>query len=96
MAHTHLQTLHQGKRDFGIIAAIIVAIIAGIAQVTTVAVALTLTDTTTETINMVVSKSAEALQAQEVLNPHLYQAIHILQQIDSLTEELALVGTCLY
>jgi hypothetical protein len=44
-----------------------------------------------ETINAVVSKSAEVLQEQEVLNPHLYQSIHILLLIDLLAEELALV-----
>ena len=71
------QPLDQGKRDFVIIAAIIVAIIVGISGVTTAAVA-TQTATMTETINAVVSKSTEALQAQEVLNQHLYQAIHIL------------------
>jgi hypothetical protein len=51
--------------------------IAGISGVTTAAAA-TQTATMTETINAVVSKSTEALQAQEVLNQHLYQAIHIL------------------
>ena len=51
--------------------------IAGISGVTTAAVA-TQTATMTETINYVVSKSAEVLQAQEVLNQHLYQAIHSL------------------
>ena len=55
------------------------------------AVPLTQTAITAETVNAVVSKSAVALQAQEVLNQHLYQAIPILQQhIDSLAEELAL------
>ena len=45
-----------------------------------------------KTLNDVVFKSAEVLQAQELLNQHLYQAIHILQQqIDLLAEELALV-----
>ena len=41
MAKTHLQHLHQRKMDFDITAAIIVTIIAGIAEVTTAAVALT-------------------------------------------------------
>ena len=87
MPQTHLQSLHWGKRDFGIAA----AIIAGTAKATTAAVALTQTATIAETTNAIVSKSAEALQAYEVLNQHLYQAIHILQQhIDSLAEELAL------
>ena len=75
-----LITPTQGKRDFGITAAIIVAIITGIAGATTAAVALTQTAAMAETINAVVSKSAVALQAQEVLNQHLYEAIHILQQ----------------
>ena len=44
----------------------------------TAAVALTQTAIIAETTNAIVSKSAEALQAYEVLNQHLYQAIHIL------------------
>ena len=48
------------------------------AGATTAAVALAQIDTTVETINYVVSKSAEVLQSQEVLNQHLYQAIHSL------------------
>ena len=53
---------------------------------------MTQTAITAETVNAVVSKSAEAPQVLEVLNQHLYQAIHILKQhIDSLAEELALV-----
>ena len=74
---------HHGKRNFGITAAIIAAIIAGIARTTRAAVALTLTAIPVEIINAVVSKSAEVLQVQEVLHKYLYQAIHILpQQID--------------
>jgi hypothetical protein len=83
IAQTHLQPIHWGKRDFGITAAIIAAIIAGIARTTRAAVALTLTAIPVEIINAVVSKSAEVLQVQEVLHKYLYQAIHILpQQID--------------
>lgn len=78
---------HWGKKDFGIIA----AIITGIARPTTAAVALTQTATQAETINAVISKSAEVLQAQQILNQHLYQVIYILQQIDLLAEELTLV-----
>ena len=74
----HLQPLHQGKREFGITAAIIAATMTDTAGATTAAVALAQIDTTVETINYVVSKSAEVLQAQEVLNQHLYQAIHSL------------------
>lgn len=81
------QSLHLGKRDFGITAAIII----GIARATTAAVALTQTATTAETVNAIISKSAEALLAHEILNQHLYQAIHILQQqINLLAEELTL------
>lgn len=44
-----------------------------------------------EIVNAVVSKPAEVLQTQELLNQHFYQVIHILQQqINLLTEELAL------
>ena len=41
MAQTHSNLLHQGKRNFDIIVAIFVAIIVGIAGVTTTVVALT-------------------------------------------------------
>lgn len=45
-----------------------------------------------ETVNAAVSKSAEVLQAQWVLNQYLYHGAHILQQqIDLLAEEVALV-----
>ena len=68
-----LITPTQGKRDFGITAVIIVAIIASISRVTAAAVALTQTATMVESVNaVVVSKSAEAPQVQEVLNQHLY------------------------
>ena len=91
--HYHAVTLIAQTHNTytGIIAAIIAAITAGIDRATTAAVALTQTTTRAETVNAVVSKSAKVLQAQEVLNQHLYQAIHILKQhIDSLAEELAL------
>ena len=70
----------------------IVAVIAGIARVTKAAVALTQTATTVEFVNAIVSRTAEVLQAQEILNEHLCQSIYILQQqIDFLASELALV-----
>lgn len=87
MAQTHSQPLYQAKRDFSFTA----AIIADTAGVTIAAGAFTQTATTLKTVNAVVSKSAEMLQKQEVLNQQLYQAIHILQQIDLLAEELAFV-----
>ena len=98
IAQTHLQPIHWGKRDFGITAVIIVAIIASIARVTTAAVALMQTATMVETVNaVVVSKSAEALQAQEVLNQHLYQAIHIYNnRLTYWQKSWPLLGTCLY
>lgn len=96
MIQTHLQPLHWGKRDFGIVTAIIAAITAGIAGVTTDVIALTQIDIMAEAVNATISKSSEALQAQEVLDHHLYEAIHILWQIDLVTEELALLLTCLY
>lgn len=68
------------------------AVIAGIARVTKAAVALTQPATTVESVNVMVSRTAEVLQAQEVLNEHLFQSICILQQqIDFLVKELALV-----
>ena len=77
--HYHAVTLIAQTHNTytGIIAAIIAAITAGIDRATTAAVALTQTTTRAETVNAVVSKSAKVLQAQEVLNQHLYQAIHI-------------------
>jgi hypothetical protein len=68
MAQTYLQPLHYGKRDFGITAAVIATIIAGMAGATTAAVASTQTAILAETINAVVCKSAEALWAWEVLH----------------------------
>jgi hypothetical protein len=50
---THLQSLHWGKRDFGIAA----AIIAGTAKATTAAVALIQTATMAKTVNAVKSLS---------------------------------------
>lgn len=60
MAQCHLQPTHRA------------AIIAGIARTTTAAVAFTQTTTMAETVIPEVSKSAEALQVQKVLNQHLY------------------------
>ena len=57
MAQTHLQPHTGEKRDFGIIAAIIVAIFSGIAWVTTAAVALTQRATRVETVKAVISES---------------------------------------
>ena len=76
--------------------AIIVAIITGIAGVTTAAIALTQTATTVATANAVVLKSPEALLAQEVLNQHLYKAIYILKQIYLLAEDCPFLGTWIY
>lgn len=59
---------HHGKRNFGITAAIIVAIITGIAGATIAAIALTQAATTVDTDNAVISKSTEVLQSQEVLS----------------------------
>lgn len=48
--------------------------------------------TMANTLNPMVAQSAEVLHAQEVINQHLYQAIHILQQqTDLLAEELTLI-----
>lgn len=61
-----------GKKDFGIEAVIIVAIIAGTAMEIIAAIALIQTATMAETVSEVISNSAEVLQGQEVLNQHLY------------------------
>lgn len=58
--------------------AIIAAITAGTAGVTTDVIAWTQIDIMAEAVNATISKSSEALQAQEVLDHHLYEAIHIL------------------
>lgn len=74
-AHFHtvtLMSLYLGKRYFGVNAAIITTIIAGIVRVTTAAAALTQTATIAETIYKEVSKSAAGLQEKGVLNKHLY------------------------
>ena len=81
MAQTHLKLLHHGKRNFGITAAIIAAIIAGTVRVTTAAVC-------------PYSHYGGDCQCCSQLRHHrnLYQAIYILQQqINLLTEEFALV-----
>lgn len=55
-------------------------------------VSLTQRATMVETLNQVITKSAEVLYAQEIINQHLNQAIHILkQQIDLWAEELTLL-----
>jgi hypothetical protein len=75
------QPLQQGKRNFGITAAIIAAIIAGTVRVTTAAVC-------------PYSHYGGDCQCCSQLRHHrnLYQAIYILQQqINLLTEEFALV-----
>lgn len=59
-------------------AAILAAIIEGIAGVTTDVVVLIQMDIKAETVNAIISKSSEALQAQEVQDHHVYHVIHIL------------------
>lgn len=50
------------------------------------------TATTAETLNQMVAQSAEAFHALKVINEHLHQAIHTLQeQIDLMSKDLALV-----
>jgi hypothetical protein len=61
MAQTYLHPLHRGSGGFVITAAIISAIIVGIAGATTAALALTQKATMVETVNAVVSGSAEVL-----------------------------------
>ena len=59
------------KGDFGFTAATTVAFTEGIARETTAILDLTWTATRAETVNAFVSKLAEVLQGQEVLNEHL-------------------------
>lgn len=73
-----------------------VAIIAGIARITTAAVALTQTATMPETVQAVVSESPEVLQTPERLNQHLYQAVHILQHFTYWQKSWPLLETYLY
>ena len=59
------------KGDFGFTAATTVAFTEGIARETIAILDLTWTATRAETVNAFVSKLAEVLQGQEVLNEHL-------------------------
>ena len=59
------------KGDFGFTAATTVAFTEGIARETIAILDLTWTATRAETVNAFVSKLAEVLQGEEVLNSHL-------------------------
>lgn len=54
------------------------AITVGTAWLTPDIIALTQMDIMAENVNVIISKSSEALQAQEVIDHQLYEAIHIL------------------
>lgn len=66
------------KRDFKITAAVIAATVLGVGGAVAKAVPLTQTATMAKIFNQVVAKSAKTLRAQEIINQHLYQAIHVL------------------
>ena len=70
MAQTH-NPYTRKKGDFSFTAATTVAFTEGIARETIAILDLTWTATRAETVNAFVSKLAEVLQGQEVLNEHL-------------------------
>lgn len=82
MSRIHLQPLGQVKHDFDITAATITIILVTVVRATTVTVALMQTSTMAEKSDRGESHSANAIHTQEMINQHLYQTIHILQQVD--------------
>lgn len=80
------------KREFKVTATVIAATVLREGGAVVETVPLTQTATMAKILNQVVAKSAKALRAQELINQHLYPAIHALQQqVDCLTEELTLM-----
>lgn len=87
MAQTHTANVNRIKRDLGITATMIAAIVFSIRGAVAGTVWIMQTSTTADTLNQIVIQSAKALYAQEVINQHPYQATRILQQqIDLLAE----------
>lgn len=72
MTQIQLEEVGRTKRDFGIEATVIVAIVLGVGGAVAGTVPLTQMATTAETLNQVVAKSVEVLYAQEIINQHLY------------------------
>ena len=68
------------KRDFGITAAIITAIVASAVAATTVAIAMTNQVQTAEAVNNIVEQTATALTTQEEFNAHLASGLLIANQ----------------
>ena len=75
------------KRDFGITAAIITAIVASAAAGTTVAIAMTNQVQTAEAVNNIVEQTATALTTQEEFNTHLASGSLIADQRVDLVQE---------
>ncbi|XP_063137111.1 uncharacterized protein LOC120100032 [Rattus norvegicus] len=77
------------KRDFGIMAAIISAIILSAAAATTAAIAMTNQVQTAETINQIVERTAVALEIQEEFNAHVASGFLLAnQRIDLIQEQI--------
>ena len=68
------------KRDFGITAAIITAIVASAVAATTVAIAMTNQVQTAEAVNNIVEQTATALTTQEEFNAHLASGLLIAKK----------------
>ena len=68
------------KRDFGITATIIIAIVASSVAATTVAIAMTNQVQTAEAVNNIVEQTATALTTQEEFNAHLASGLLIAKK----------------
>lgn len=80
--------LLRAKRDFGITAAIISAIVLS-AAATTAAIAMTNQIQTAETVNQIVERTAVALEIQEEFNTHLASGLLLAnQRIDLVQEQI--------
>ena len=75
------------KRDFGITAAIITAIVASAVAATTVAIAMTNQVQTAEAVNNIVEQTVTALTTQEEFNAYLASGLLIANQRINLVQE---------
>ncbi|XP_034361325.1 uncharacterized protein LOC117710526 [Arvicanthis niloticus] len=95
-------SLLRHKRDFGITAAIVAAIVTSAASATTAAVAMASQVQTAETVNSIVEQTAAALTTQREINAHLTSGILLANQsidiVQHQVEELFRViqASCVY
>lgn len=81
--------LLRAKRDFGITAAIISAIVLSAAAATTAEIAMTNQIQTAETVNQIVERTAVVLEIQEEFNTHLASGLLLAnQRIDLVQEQI--------